>query len=338
MRVIQVGIGEWGIDWACTIVPQVPTVRIVGYVNRQAEKAVSAASRLQVTPALFFRSIADAFTATGADAALILTTTDAHTELVTEALELGMHVLVEKPFAEKVTDAQKLTALAIQRDRVLMVNQNFRYFPAAMRAREIVRSGELGRLGEVRVDFRRNIVFASESRARWHQSMFQPLVMDLGIHHFDLMRMITGAEPVEVHAIGANPSWSKYRDLASASALIRFENGLVVNWSGSWISRAPQTTYSGDWRMEFESGCVDWSCRGDRDVTLEGEKLSIRRNELLIQETLPTPRLFGRAAVLADFNKAFENRRLEEFFPSASDNVKSLELAHKVLEAIHGKA
>ncbi|MDK1493680.1 Gfo/Idh/MocA family oxidoreductase [Sinorhizobium sp. 7-81] len=333
MRVIQVGIGDWGVNWALTVVPQVAGIEIVAFVNRQPSKVAEAASRLNVLPSLFFRSISEAAAATGAEAALVLTTTDAHPDLVTEALQIGLHVLVEKPFTSELSDARRLTEIAREARRVLMVNQNFRYYPAAVRAREIVRKQELGLLGDVRVDFRRRITFESEARARWHQTMVQPLLLDMGIHHFDLMRMIIGAEPTHVDALASSPIWSKYSDPASASALIRFANGVVVNWSGSWITRAPETTFSGDWRMEFENGCVDWCSRGDRDVSLNGERLQVRRGETSTEEELATRDLFGRAAVLADFQAAVVSGQCEDFFPSAEDNVKSLELAHLVLQS-----
>jgi len=69
-----------------------------------------------------------------------------HAALATAALEAGKHVFVEKPLALTVPEAERLCALAEQRDRLLMVGHLLQYHPAFIALRELVRDGALGRL------------------------------------------------------------------------------------------------------------------------------------------------------------------------------------------------
>ncbi len=85
-----------------------------------------------------------------------------HHELAKAALLAGKHVLVEKPLATSVADADELAALAAERRCVLMVGHTFLYNSAVRRARELIATGELGEvyylytqrlnLGQVRSD------------------------------------------------------------------------------------------------------------------------------------------------------------------------------------------
>jgi predicted dehydrogenase len=80
------------------------------------------------------------------DAVLVATPPATHTEIGLRALNAGKHVLIEKPLATTVADAEKLVAVAADNDVQLMVGHTFEYNPAVRRLREIIRAGELGRV------------------------------------------------------------------------------------------------------------------------------------------------------------------------------------------------
>src|SRR5205807_7252057 len=90
-----------------------------------------------------------------ADAVLITGSLPAHVPVALEALNAGKHVLLEKPFAPTITEAQQVVETAAKRNRVLMISQNYRFFPAVRAVTALVREGKLGSIGSVRIDFRR---------------------------------------------------------------------------------------------------------------------------------------------------------------------------------------
>lgn len=326
VRLVQVGLGDWGMNWATGIAPHVRDVEMVGYVARSQERAAAARSRLGQSAAPFFFSLEEAVGRTGADGVLVFTTTEAHVDVVSRALALGCHVLVEKPLAATVDEGRELVRVAEACGLILMVNQNFRFFPAAQRAADIVRGCELGEVASVSVAFRRMLTYASETRARWHRELRHPLIGDLGIHHFDLMRMVLGREPVSVYCTSPRLPWSTFRDPGTASAIVLFEGGVTVTWTGSWEAWA-ETTFSGEWHMQCHHGDVIWACRGDRDVTLDGDRVAVVDSPGGIRvEPLTCDRPFGRAAVLETFAVAIAKKQRPWFFPDGNDNLKSLAL------------
>ncbi|MER9230009.1 Gfo/Idh/MocA family oxidoreductase [Mesorhizobium sp. M0664] len=332
-RLVQVGLGDWGMNWATGIVPQVKDVEIVGYVARSAERVDAARARLGERVAPFFFSLEEAVERTAADGVLVLTTTEAHVELVSRALALGCHVLVEKPFVATVDDGRDLVRMAEAQNLILMVNQNFRFFPAAQRAADIVRGRELGEVAAISIAFRRMLTFPSEARARWFRELRHPLIADLAIHHFDLMRMVLDREPVSVFCTAPQPSWSPFQDPGTASAIVVFEGGVTVTWTGSWEARA-ETTFSGEWHVQCQHGDVIWACRGDRDLTLDGDHLRIVKGTGEVHiEALTRDQLFGRAAVLEAFAAAIAGKRRPWFFPYASDNLRSLALMEAAIRS-----
>jgi len=95
MRLVQIGLGGWGLNWATEIVPQVARATIVGCVFRDPDRVSDTRARWPDPNVPFFPTLEDAIDETKADGLLVLTTTDAHASLVNTALSLGCHVLVE---------------------------------------------------------------------------------------------------------------------------------------------------------------------------------------------------------------------------------------------------
>lgn len=334
MRLVQIGLGGWGLNWATEIVPQVARATIVGCVFRDPDRVSDTRARWPDPNVPFFPSLEDAIDETKADGVLVLTTTDAHASLVNTALSLGCHVLVEKPFVPTLEEGRALAQLACERGLILMVNQNFRFFPAAQRAAQIVQRAEFGQLGSVAIRFNKCMAYPSPDRARRHQDMRQPMIMDLGIHHFDLMRMVIGTEPRSVYCTGWNVAGSAFRDPANATAILTFDNGVVVTWHASWEGRGDQTTFSGEWSMQCEKATVAWACRGDRDVSLDGDRVHIvDADGASCFETLPKPKLFGRAAILDAFVTAGTTGSTGPYFPDAADNLRSIGLMEAALRS-----
>src|SRR5579864_8242650 len=86
------------------------------------------------------------------DAVVIVTPVRTHYKLAREALLHGKHVLVEKPLTANVEEAEELVALAQEQGRVLMVGHTFEYNPAVNELRNLIQSGELGRIYSIETE------------------------------------------------------------------------------------------------------------------------------------------------------------------------------------------
>ena len=194
---------------------------LAGVVDVDAERAQSVAAALG-TRAVKERS--ELYEQ--ADAVVVAVATVAHFEVVREALLAGLDVLVEKPIAVTIEEADELVALADREGRVLHVGHQ-EWFNAAMRVVreriEVPRFAEIHRLG-----------------------MFSPrgtdvdVVRDLMIHDIEILQQLIGAEPERVEAVGI-PVLTDHVDIANAR--LTFENRCVANLTASRVSMTPMRKF-----------------------------------------------------------------------------------------------
>lgn len=325
LRLLQVGLGGWGKSWALDVVPKLEGVQTVGWVDANPEALMAARKTLEFPKKRCFASLSTAIQEIQADAVLITAPAVVHAPIALEALGAGLHVLVEKPFAPTLEEARLVVETARAQQRCLMVSQNYRFQPAPQRVRQLVAEQILGKIGVVHVDFRRDNLRVSPDSP--HLLWQQPLLLDMAIHHFDLMRFILAKDALELHCRAWNPAWSLYRDPACAVASIVFEGGTVASYRGSWVSPGSVTPWAGEWRLECEQGEISFASRGDPGVS---DVVRLRRHgksaRNLKLQTLEHP---GRIGSLNAFVKAV--RTSTEAATSGRANLGSLQLS---LEAI----
>lgn len=326
-------MGSCGGDWAVRIFPQVAGAEVVACVDQSRPALAGAMARLELCADRFFQSLDEALEAVSADAVLVTTDLPSHVEVGRTALLAGKHVLSEKPLAPSVKEGRDLVELAEQASRTFMVSQNYRYFPAVQAVRKIVADGSMGRVLRVELDFRRFSDPLSSPASR-NRRWTQPLLLDMAIHHFDLLRAVLGLEPTSIHCATRNPGWADYQDPPEGDAMIRFGevgDGVDVNYRGSWICPDRPTLWAGEWRMELEEGELWWTSRASqRDVSLDAVRCYDHHG---VARNLPLPELslFDRAGALDAFVKAVESGREPE--TCGRDNLRSLALSHAAIES-----
>jgi predicted dehydrogenase len=152
----------------------------------------------------------------------------------------------------------------------------------------------------------------------------------MSIHHFDLMRWVTGLEPVSATALAWNPTFSNFDDPSTGAATIQLEGGVVVDYRGSWTSTDVKTLWAGEWVMEFERGSVHWSSRDDRGaesdtltiVPLGGKPRTVK---------LPQLPHIDRLGSMAEFARAIRAGDVPSI--SARENLGTLGLTFGVIDA-----
>jgi len=327
LKIVQVGLGAWGHTWAASIVRSHKEVELVACVDVIPAMLERAQKELSLAPQQCFTSLPDALASVECDAVLITASLPGHVPAATTALQAGKHVLLEKPFAPTLAEAQQLVALAEQQQRILMISQNYRFHPAVQAVRTLLREQTLGPVGSMRIVFRKSRNSAPrESHSHYH--IWQPLLADMSIHHFDLMRYVLGQEATHIFCQAWNPPWSNFDDPASAAALITFSGGTVVNYQGSWVSMEPQTSWGGRWHMECAKGEIFWESRGN-DVP---DRATIR---LLggEAEDIPLPAMtqIDRHGSLSAFVEAIQSGK--EPGSSGRDNLGTLALMLAAIES-----
>ncbi|HEX5267020.1 MAG TPA: Gfo/Idh/MocA family oxidoreductase [Acidimicrobiales bacterium] len=149
------------------------------------------------------------------------------------ALRAGKHVLCEKPFTANAAEAEEVAKVAAETGLVVVEAFHWRYHPLASRLVEIVRSGELGPIREIRTSmcfplFARNDI-------RWQAHLAGGALMDAGCYAVHMARTLAGAEPevVSAEARLRRPGVDRY-----VRASVRFPDGssgriTTSMWSGT---------------------------------------------------------------------------------------------------------
>lgn len=131
------------------------------------------------------------------DAVYIALPNAMHHAAVLKAAAAGKHILCEKPFAMKTAQAREMVEACRKAGVVLRIAHQIRLDAAVVRAREIVRSGRLGRLAGVSLERASGL----GSRASWRNDFEQSgVIYDVGVHLLDLIQYVTGQRFVEVSA------------------------------------------------------------------------------------------------------------------------------------------
>lgn len=332
LRLIQVGLGGCGRHWASSVIPRNKDVELVAYVDTVPEMLDAARAALPPPTTGYFLSLEEALENTDCQAVLISASLAAHVPCTLLSLKAGKHVLLEKPFAPTLAEAQQVVETAARLKRILAIDQNYRFFPAVQKVRELVRTEALGPVESIQVDFRRYANTLAKGSDR-HYTIWEPLLVDMSIHHFDLMRYILGQEASRIFCQTWNPSWSNFTEPACGAATITFAGGTIVNYRGSWVSMGPETGWAGEWHIECARGeIVIWSCRDEHvpdRVTIQplGEKARVL--------ALPSPAFTDWGGSLHAFVEAI--RAGQEPEHSGRDNLKTLALTLAAVEAAaHG--
>jgi predicted dehydrogenase len=245
-------------------------------------------------------------------------------------MEAGIPVLSEKPLAGTLEDAQAIVNTANKTGVLHMVAQNYRYTALAQTAKSVLDSGELGDIGSISVSF-----FKGPHFGGFRELMLYPLIIDMSIHHFDMMRFLLGHNAKEIYARSWNPSWSWYKGDACATVSILFDNGITASYNGSWCSQGMETTWNANWRFECANGILaieDDAIYIQRQMGLEnvGTRQHIKTDEKSLVPLVPMS-LQAQDYLLQEFYEAVTSNKTPK--TTAQDNIHTMQFVFNTIRA-----
>jgi predicted dehydrogenase len=176
------------------------------------------------------------------DAVLIATPHSLHREQVVQAAKHGKHVLVEKPMSTSVADCTVMIDACAAAEVVLEVIQTLRFRGTLVRAKRLIDEGRLGKIWMVRGQtLRQDYIVDTTSWAALPEN--GGAVLDMGVHNFDIMRFLTGANVKRVFShvttYGDSPAPGM-----SAMTQLTFDNGVAAQQWTSFEFHAKHMTDS----------------------------------------------------------------------------------------------
>lgn len=232
-RVGVIGTGVMGRNHA-RVLHELPDVELAGVADSNFDAACSVAD---VHATRGYGSLKELLEKERPDAVTIAVPTENHHAAVMEALAAGCHVLVEKPIAATLAQADELVAAARSAGRVLAVGHIERYNPAVLELKRRLDAGQLGRVYQF--DAQRLGPFPQRIRD-------VGVVIDLATHDLDLMRFLTGSEIVRVYAETRRKVHTTREDMVSG--LLRLADGSVGLLQINWLTptKIRQLTVTGE--------------------------------------------------------------------------------------------
>ncbi|MEY9852396.1 putative dehydrogenase [Leifsonia sp. EB41] len=190
-----------------------------------------------------------------------------HKDAIVAAARAGKHILCEKPLCLTPEEAAEVTAAVEEAGVTLMCAHNQLFLPAVSRAKELIESGAIGRVYEVRTtDSFFNDFDPANMGWRAHASTSGGgELIDTGYHPTYLLLHLAGGAPVEVTAMLATHRLSFMEGEDSATVLVRFDNGVI----GTVVT---------SWAYEAAPGTEKFSAVGELgSLTSDGTTLTVKR-------------------------------------------------------------
>jgi predicted dehydrogenase len=213
IRAAVVGVGYLG-RFHAQKYAALPECELTAVVDIDTEVAARVAAELGTRALSDYRELCGQV-----DAVSVVTPTDSHAEIATALLRTGAHVLVEKPIAHSVQQAQQLIDAARENGLVLQVGHLERFNPAILAAEPLLARARF-------IECHRLAPFKERGTE-------VNVVLDLMIHDIDLVQMIIGSPVATLDAVGT-PVFSGEIDIANVR--LNFENGCVANVTASRVS------------------------------------------------------------------------------------------------------
>ncbi len=226
LKLAVVGVGRMGQLYA-RIAAELPQTQVVALCGQRAEPVEQLAQRFGVrgyAGAAYRHMLAEN---PDLDAVIVATPEWLHVDPALAVIEAGKHLLLEKPIATTVADAQRIVSAAQARGVTLTVCHQLRFDPRYALAKEAVDRGDIGEL--VHVYARRHTTSIAAARVQGRI----PLTCWISPHELDLLLWLTGSRVTTVSAytrgdVGAPDAYFQ--------AVLRFASGVSAVFEQSWAA------------------------------------------------------------------------------------------------------
>ncbi len=221
MKVAVIGTGQMGENHV-RVYSSMDNVDLVGVADANKERAGQIAKKYNTKAYSDYKQM---LAKEKIDALSVCVPTKMHKEVVLAALDKKINVLVEKPIALNVAEAEGMLRKAKEKKVRLMVGHIERFNPVVTELKKRIAANELGQIYKVHCfrmgPFPKRIIDVG-------------VIIDLGIHEVDILRHIIGSKIIRVYAETAQRIHSNHEDLLTAT--VRFENGILGVINANWLT------------------------------------------------------------------------------------------------------
>jgi len=281
--------------------------KVMAVADINEEKANDTADKYKITPYYDYKEMINC---EELDAVVINLPHYLHKECGVYCAEHGLHVFLEKPMAVSTEECEEIIRAADDNSVKLMIGHVQRYFPENIKAKEIIKSGELGKVAFI-VDVR-NVAYFTSVRPRWFLNKKLSgggVMMNFGAHSLDKIIWLMESEVRSI--TGKVGSFNPQFDIEGhAQAFVEMKNGVtaVINFSGYDSNPINETKiYFSQGELKLCTGKGLWISRGGEyeEVHIENKKdpFELQMSEFIdcitYNKESPIPGIYGEKIIEA---------------------------------------
>lgn len=265
IRMGVIGVGNMG-QHHVRILSLLKDVELVGISDINIERGIEAASRYRTR---FFENYLDLLPYV--DAICIAVPTRLHYEVGIACLQAGIHVLLEKPIAASLAEAELLVNAAAESQCLLQVGHVERFNPAFQSLADVLKTEHIMALEAHRMS------------PYSHRANDVSVVLDLMIHDIDLILELNTSPVVRLSASGSRSPHSPYLDYVTAT--LAFTNGVVASLTASKISHRKSRTIAAHCRQSLT------------EADFLNNSIQIHRSAELLSDPVLTSKIYNREGI-----------------------------------------
>jgi UDP-N-acetyl-2-amino-2-deoxyglucuronate dehydrogenase len=254
-------------NWHAKAIAQIPQARLIGVTDAVAELRIALAGKYEVKS---YDTVAEMLADPDIQIISVCTPSGLHASLAIEAAKAGKHVIVEKPMALNLKDADQMIATCERNQVKLCVISQLRFSPAIQKIKQALGESMLGRvvLGDLYMKFNRTQAYYDHGnwRGTWEMDGGGAL-MNQGIHGVDLLRYLMG--PVKSVSAHARTLARKIEVEDTAVAILEFQNealGVIEATTSVYPGATRHLEINGDRGTIIleENSIVRWDIEGQK--------------------------------------------------------------------------
>ena len=300
-HVLFLEAGGWAREhWIERVLPDFKDkLEVAGLVDINKAVLKNSGKVLGLRQNRLFTSMDEAFDKVSADFCVIVLPPYVHKKAVMLAVEKNTPVLSEKPITDRYEDTIAVYKTVMEKHLKMVVIQNYRYESPILTLKKVLQEGKLGKIDYIisryASDYRESGLWDVTSAYKG----YYPLLVEGSIHHFDMIRNLSGANCKSIFCTIWNPKWSNFENTVNSLTMIEMTNGVKAIYEENTLAAG----YISPWHQEY----YRVECEKGSVVVNEYDH-SVRvytRNKFgrpIIKEIPPVPALpTGHHQILRDF-------------------------------------
>lgn len=244
MKAMLVGLGKAGYNWY----NRLKGLNMLGVVVETDEQMKE---KMGEDNFPFYTSIEEALQQEDVDFVVNVTSPSAHTVINYAAMDRKLPILCEKPISFDYEESIEVVKRAKRENIPFMIAENYRRFPHVRQMKALLEQGAIGEISTIDLSMYRY----------FHVPRPYPvhILRDIGVHHLDMIRYITGSEASSIHAQLYRPisGWDEPEALMNANVFMEMASGVMVSYNSSIATHGLQTSWTGSWRIAGKEGALE---------------------------------------------------------------------------------